>query len=69
VPCAGYCDELSGRAPTFCAEGDDGGGLCLSKASEHNDECAAIDGAEARTLPRFVGSSGAPPAEAIVCAP
>jgi hypothetical protein len=69
VPCVGYCDDLSGRAPTFCGDDGYGGGLCFSKASEHNDECAAMDGAEARSLSRYVGSSGAPAAEAIVCAP
>ncbi len=69
VPCDGYCDDLAGHAPTFCAEDGPGGGLCLSQASTQNDQCGALPGADAQTRARYIGDSGAAPAEAVVCAP
>lgn len=69
--CAGGCPDLAGKAPTFCiadALAVDAG-LCVSKADALNQACALLPGTVNRTEDRFVGTSGARPATAAVCAP
>jgi peptidoglycan/xylan/chitin deacetylase (PgdA/CDA1 family) len=72
VACAGSCADLAGKAPTFCiadARAATPAGICVSKAVVQNQGCALLPGTENRTEMRFVGSSGASPATANVCAP
>lgn len=64
--CEGYCPDLAGHAPTFCAAVN-GVGTCLSKASPENQDCAALPGTSIKVLPRFVGGSAAKAAQASVC--
>ncbi|MEM9191420.1 MAG: L,D-transpeptidase [Myxococcota bacterium] len=66
--CEGFCPDLSGAAQTFCAERF-GTGFCLSRAGDENHECASVPGTTPELAPRHVGSSTAPPAEAVVCMP
>lgn len=71
VTCAGPCDDLTGRAPTFCiadATTPDAG-VCVSKAHAVNELCSTLPGTENRELARFVGASGAQNGKAQVCAP
>jgi peptidoglycan/xylan/chitin deacetylase (PgdA/CDA1 family) len=72
VACSGSCADLAGKAPTFCiadARSTTPAGICVSKAVTLNQGCALLPGTENRTEARFVGSSGASPATANVCAP
>lgn len=66
LDCAGYCD---GGDQTFCATVADGVGKCVQKAYEGNEWCAAIPGTKAYEVPRHVGNSGVPAANASVCLP
>lgn len=71
APCQGYCEDMPGKATTFCAKlsADDEMGRCVSKAEPVNQDCDAITGAEPVVVDRFVGDSGVPEAEATVCLP
>ncbi len=66
VPCAGYCDDKAGLAPTFCGKSGDAG-VCMSKADTLNDGCADIAGTTAKQVERFIGASGAGAKVATVC--
>jgi hypothetical protein len=66
VPCAGYCDDKAGMAPTFCGKSGDAG-VCMSKADALNDGCADIEGTSVKQVERYVGSSGAAARVASVC--
>jgi peptidoglycan-N-acetylglucosamine deacetylase len=71
ISCAGSCPDLAGKAPTFCiadARVADTG-MCVSKAATQNNGCATLPDTENRLEPRFIGTSGASPATANVCAP
>lgn len=67
IPCAGYCPDAAGHAPTFCAA-DATGGSCAAKAHDVNDDCRALPGTIATQVDRHVGASGAKAARATVCA-
>jgi hypothetical protein len=66
VPCAGYCDDLAGAAPTFCAS-TTAGGRCMSKAAPENSGCEEIEGTSPKQADRFIGTSGAKAKVATVC--
>jgi peptidoglycan/xylan/chitin deacetylase (PgdA/CDA1 family) len=71
ISCAGSCPDLPGKAPTFCiadASAADAG-ICASKPSPYNQSCASLPQTENRSEARFLGTSGASPATANVCAP
>jgi peptidoglycan/xylan/chitin deacetylase (PgdA/CDA1 family) len=67
--CNGYCDDLDGHAPTFCAEINPSFGACLPKAHVTNDDCKSLPGTTAKTVDRYIGTSTAPAATATVCVP
>jgi peptidoglycan/xylan/chitin deacetylase (PgdA/CDA1 family) len=71
--CAGSCPDHDGSAPTFCiadaASTSATTGMCVSKAAPQNNQCALLARTVKKDLPRFVGTSGAAPAVATVCAP
>lgn len=72
ITCAGACPDAAGKAPTFCIADTStlaARGMCVSKAAAQNQRCAALPGTELRLEQRFVGTSGASPATAEVCAP
>ncbi|MEJ7602210.1 MAG: polysaccharide deacetylase family protein [Kofleriaceae bacterium] len=71
IACAGSCPDLAGKAPTFCIADASvaDAGICAAKAAAHNERCAALPETEARVEARYVGTSGATPATATVCAP
>ncbi len=70
LPCDGYCPDLDGTAPTFCAESPTPSeGICVSKAYPQNESCATIPGSQARDEDRFILESGATPSTALVCVP
>ncbi|MBM4397381.1 MAG: hypothetical protein FJ087_17055 [Deltaproteobacteria bacterium] len=69
LPCEGYCPDLAGTAPTFCASQDGHSGFCTPRAHELNGHCAAIPGTAAVEADRYIGSSGAPAITATVCLP
>ncbi len=71
MSCAGSCPDASGKAPTFCIAdaSSTNGGMCVSKANVLNDNCAALPNTVRRDADRFLGTSGAAPARANVCAP
>tara|TARA_R110002096_G_scaffold436100_1_gene667666 strand:+ start:29563 stop:30822 length:1260 start_codon:yes stop_codon:yes gene_type:complete len=66
--CAGYCGDLTGHAPTFCAE-IEGQGQCVAVPDARNSFCSGIPGTERVSKPRFVGNSGASVVWKDVCAP
>lgn len=67
MACTTTCPDQSGKAGTFCiANPDDTSkGMCVSKAASQNNNCAAITGTTAETLPRFSD----PNVTALVCTP
>ncbi|MBU0554007.1 polysaccharide deacetylase family protein [Myxococcota bacterium] len=69
--CEGYCPDLAGKAPTFCAEDPlaPTTGICVSKAHEINGDCADLEVTLDLVTPRFIGESGAAAVEAKVCLP
>ena len=71
--CDGLCPDRDGRAATFCAPvralGGAGGGACVEQSDPRNDHCADRDAMRELEVPRYIGSSGADPRHAIVCAP
>jgi len=67
--CEGYCDDLDGHAPTFCAEINPSYGACLPKAHVTNDDCKGLAGTTAKLVNRYIGSSSAKAATATVCIP
>ncbi len=68
--CEGTCPDLQGWPTTFCAEfANVNTGLCVQKASARNRWCADVPGAHQVEAPRFIGSSGASYATALVCGP
>ncbi|MFN3199615.1 MAG: hypothetical protein ACE366_14515 [Bradymonadia bacterium] len=71
VACAGFCDDRSGKAPTFCAPaaqvGGTSGGLCVSKSDSRNQNCADPSGLQSISVSRYRGNSGARAATATVC--
>jgi hypothetical protein len=71
VTCAGPCDDLTGRAPTFCIadETKPDAGICVPKAHAVNELCASLPGTGNLELARFVGASGSQSGSAQVCAP
>jgi len=71
IPCAGSCPDADGKAPTFCMADErmDNTGMCVSKAAIQNQQCALLPDTENRAEARFLGTSGAAPATANVCAP
>ncbi len=70
LPCEGYCPDLDGTAPTFCVQSlDPAAGMCVSKAYPINESCGKIPGTAATEEDRFVGSSSAAHATALVCMP
>ncbi len=72
IPCAGFCPDKAGKAPTFCIADPDpeiAGGVCVSKAVSLNGDCADVPGSIDDDRDRFVGASNAAPANARVCAP
>ncbi len=69
LPCTGYCPDLDGYAPTFCTSMDETVGLCVSKAVAQNGDCDQIPGTTPREMDRFIGSSTASEATALVCVP
>jgi peptidoglycan/xylan/chitin deacetylase (PgdA/CDA1 family) len=70
LPCAGYCPDKSGAAPTFCTSLDDGAsGICVSKADTENQACRGIPGTVQVGATRFVGDTGAAVTTANVCLP
>ncbi|MEQ1503524.1 MAG: polysaccharide deacetylase family protein [Myxococcota bacterium] len=71
LPCEGTCLDRDGAAVTFCADvaaGSGGAGQCVGRAASQNGDCADLPGTVLREMDRFVGSSGASPATAEVCA-
>jgi peptidoglycan/xylan/chitin deacetylase (PgdA/CDA1 family) len=70
LPCDGYCPDLDGTAPTFCAVSPTPSeGICVSKAYPLNESCATIPGTLAREEDRFVLESGATASTALTCMP
>ncbi len=70
LPCAGYCPDRDGEAPTFCVDSGNGNeGMCVARAHPLNESCAAIPGTAPAETDRFVGDSTAPEATALVCLP
>ena len=71
IPCEGGCPDQVNKAPTFCIEDpyEEGVGICVPQASEHNGRCADLPHTLDLEAPRFVGSSGSAPRDALVCAP
>lgn len=74
LPCAGYCPDLDGRAPTFCVAdptvpGPVTEGICVSRAVPANGHCADVPGTLDLEAERFVGDSGAGERTAEVCVP
>lgn len=70
LACEGTCPDRFGKAPTFCAAyGGAGAGACLPKAGPLNEQCASLPGTQPTELQRHLGSSSAPAATAVVCAP
>jgi hypothetical protein len=72
LPCAGFCPDLAGRAPTFCAPDpsvDGQAGICVSKAIPDNGHCADVPGTIDASTERFIGNSSAPARDAEVCLP
>lgn len=66
--CAGFCGDLAGTAPTFCAE-IEGQGQCVAVPDSRNSFCSGIPGTQRVSKPRFVGNSGASVIWKDVCAP
>jgi peptidoglycan/xylan/chitin deacetylase (PgdA/CDA1 family) len=69
APCNGTCPDRDGYSPTFCVSLDGASGKCAAKSTPANAYCAMIPGTTARSMPRFVGTSGAASATATVCVP
>lgn len=70
VPCEGFCPDRAGHAGTFCVAADvPQMGICVVTPEASNQACAAVPGTTSQTMSRFVGSSGAPDAERLVCGP
>lgn len=69
LPCEGYCPDLPGHSPTFCAAQDEQTGFCAPRAGDGNGDCAAIPGTVRAEAERFVGGSSAPAVTATVCLP
>lgn len=70
--CAGSCPDAGGKPTTFCvADPRNGveGGICVSKAVELNNFCAAVGQVEAVEAERYVGSSGVAVTTTKVCMP
>lgn len=69
--CAGSCPDQAGAAGTFCIAdaANAGKGLCVSKAATQNNQCALLPRTQKVDAARFLGTSGASPATATVCAP
>jgi hypothetical protein len=68
LDCAGVCPDR-GSATTFCVELEMGVGACVAKSTAANGHCEAIPGTREVQMSRFVGTSGAASATAMVCAP
>ncbi len=70
LPCEGYCPDQDGTAPTFCVQSmDPDQGMCVSRAYPINESCAKIPGTQPIEEDRFLGTSSASPATALVCMP
>jgi len=70
LPCAGYCPDRSGTAPTFCvAAPEPDAGMCVSKTHSLNTYCDGIPGTVEQTADRFIGDSVASASTADVCLP
>lgn len=72
VDCEGTCPDAGGKPTTFCvADPRNGieGGICVSKAVELNEFCAAAPQTEQVEAERYIGSSSSRPATAKVCMP
>lgn len=73
IPCAGYCPDRSGKAPTFCAPAEDvgggSGGVCVSRSDARNDQCTDPVGFRPIQVSRYIGNSGARSGSALICAP
>lgn len=69
--CAGSCPDQAGSAGTFCIAdaAASNAGMCVSKAATQNNQCALLPRTAKVDAARFVGTSGAAPATATVCAP
>lgn len=68
IPCEGFCPDSSGWATTFCIGSEvDGMGVCAAKAEPLNNQCADIPGTAPTERDRFIGTSSASRASAIVC--
>lgn len=72
LPCAGFCPDRAGYAPTFCIEDPfaaDVSGMCVQRADALNAYCADVPGSQADEVVRYVGDSGAPEVRATACIP
>lgn len=69
LPCAGYCPDMEGYAPTFCTSLDGVVGMCVSKAGVLNEDCTKLAGTAPAEMDRFIGASSASAASAVVCVP
>lgn len=69
IDCEGLCIDRPGAATTFCTTVEPGAGLCTGQSRSQNAYCDDIPGTTETNLSRWVGSSGASPATAHVCAP
>lgn len=71
-PCAGYCPDAASRAGTICVADPaaaEPSGICVSRSTSGNRECADVPGTVPAVATRFVGDSGAPSVEAVACVP
>ena len=68
--CEGYCPDTAGKAGTFCIANTSGsGGMCVAKAAPQNGTCSSLPDTAEVQVSRYIGSSTAPAASALVCAP
>jgi len=72
LPCAGFCPDRAGYAPTFCIAdpaSDVAEGICVQRADALNGYCADVANSQADEVVRYVGDSGAPEVRATACIP
>lgn len=67
LDCAGYCPDRAGWSTTFCIARATGGGMCAVRAGPLNHDCADLPGTAPHELARYLGTSPAPAATAVVC--
>jgi peptidoglycan/xylan/chitin deacetylase (PgdA/CDA1 family) len=70
LDCEGFCPDQHGKAATFCVQDPSpnaAAGICVSRSSGLNGNCAEIDGAIEADVERFTGNSGAPESRADAC--